>query len=78
METVSGNINQAQLQQRANALQSQKKGVKKELKSIQAIGIPNLQSGIPILFSVMTLEMSLLCRGKKLFKENHTCPNTNT
>ncbi|MCP1461948.1 phage protein D [Bacillus amyloliquefaciens] len=52
METVSGNINQAQLQQRANVLQSQKKGVKKELKSIQAIGIPDLQSGLPVYISI--------------------------
>lgn len=52
VETVSDNINQAQLQQRANVLQSQKKGVKKELKSIQAIGIPDLQSGLPVYISI--------------------------
>ncbi|MDI6562639.1 XkdQ/YqbQ family protein [Bacillus altitudinis] len=48
VERVSGEINQAQLQKRADVRLSQKKGVKKELKSIQALGIPELQSGMPI------------------------------
>ncbi|UDB47299.1 XkdQ/YqbQ family protein [Bacillus safensis] len=48
VERVSGEINQAQLQKRADVRLSQKKGVKKELKSIQALGIPGLQSGMPI------------------------------
>ncbi|TDO13253.1 hypothetical protein DFO69_1697 [Bacillus subtilis] len=52
VETVSYNINQAQLQQRAKVKQAQKKGVKKELKSIQAIGIPDLQSGLPVYISI--------------------------
>ncbi|KIN52425.1 XkdQ/YqbQ family protein [Bacillus subtilis] len=52
VETVSDNINQAQLQQRAKVKQAQKKGVKKELKSIQAIGIPDLQSGLPVYISI--------------------------
>ncbi|WP_024122154.1 XkdQ/YqbQ family protein [Bacillus halotolerans] len=51
-ETVSDNINQAQLQQRAKVKQAQKKGVKKELKSIQAIGILDLQSGLPVYISI--------------------------
>ncbi|MED1024603.1 phage portal protein [Bacillus licheniformis] len=52
VETVSDNINQAQLQERAKVRQSQKKGVKKELKSIQALGIPDLQSGMPVYISI--------------------------
>lgn len=48
VERVSGEINQAQLQKRADVLLAQKKGVKKELKSIQALGIPSLQSGMPV------------------------------
>gem|GEM_PF-507762 len=48
VERVSGEINQAQLQKRADVRLSQKKGVKKELKSIQALGIPGLQSGMPV------------------------------
>lgn len=52
VETVSDNINQAQLQERAKVKQAQKKGVKKELKSIQAIGIPDLQSGLPVYISI--------------------------
>ncbi|QHZ46380.1 XkdQ/YqbQ family protein [Bacillus sp. NSP9.1] len=52
VETVSDNINQAQLQQRANVRQSQKKGVQKELKGILALGIPDLQSGMPVYISI--------------------------
>ncbi|MGK4098503.1 phage portal protein [Bacillus altitudinis] len=48
VERVSGEINQAQLQKRADVRLAQKKGVKKELKSIQALGIPGLQSGMPV------------------------------
>ncbi|WP_435002796.1 XkdQ/YqbQ family protein [Bacillus atrophaeus] len=52
VETVSDDINQAQLQQRAKVRQAEKKGVKKELKNIQAIGIPDLQSGLPVYISI--------------------------
>ncbi|MFO6495034.1 MULTISPECIES: XkdQ/YqbQ family protein [Bacillus] len=51
-ETVSDDINQAQLRDRAKRLQAEKKGVKKELKSIQAIGIPEIQSGLPVYISI--------------------------
>lgn len=51
-ETVTDEINQAQLQQRANVRLAEKKGVKKELKNIQAIGIPEVQSGLPVYISI--------------------------
>ncbi|MFT0802217.1 phage portal protein [Bacillus swezeyi] len=51
-ETVSDDINQAQLRDRAKRMQAEKKGVKKELKSIQAIGIPEVQSGLPVYISI--------------------------
>ncbi len=51
-ETVTDEINQAQLQQRADVRLAEKKGVKKELKNIQAIGIPEVQSGLPIYISI--------------------------
>ncbi|MCY8720092.1 XkdQ/YqbQ family protein [Bacillus sp. S10C12M] len=51
-ETVTDDINQAQLQQRANVRLSEKKGVKKELKNIQAVGIPEVQSGLPVYISI--------------------------
>ncbi|MDL0428636.1 phage portal protein [Bacillus velezensis] len=51
-ETVSDDINEAQLKQRAKVKQAEKKGVKKELKNIQAIGIPGLESGLPVYISI--------------------------
>lgn len=51
-ETVTDDINQAQLQQRADVRLAEKKGVKKELKNIQAIGIPEVQSGLPVYISI--------------------------
>lgn len=51
-ETVTDEINQAQLQQRADVRLAEKKGVKKELKNIQAIGIPEVQSGLPVFISI--------------------------
>lgn len=51
-ETVTDEINQAQLQQRADVRLAEKKGVKKELKNIQAIGIPEVQSGLPVYISI--------------------------
>lgn len=51
-ETVTDDINQAQLQQRADVRLSEKKGVKKELKNIQAVGIPEVQSGLPVYISI--------------------------
>ncbi|KYG33890.1 hypothetical protein [Alkalihalobacillus trypoxylicola] len=47
-ETVTEDLNQAQLQQRANVRQSQRRGVKRKLSSIQAIGIDEVQSGLPV------------------------------
>ncbi|MCY7747917.1 phage portal protein [Bacillus inaquosorum] len=51
-ETVTDDINQAQLQQRADVRLAEKKGVKKELKNIQAVGIPEVQSGLPVFISI--------------------------
>ncbi|OWV37380.1 phage portal protein [Bacillus spizizenii] len=51
-ETVTDDINQAQLQQRADVRLAGKKGVKKELKNIQAVGIPEVQSGLPVYISI--------------------------
>ncbi|MEG7354671.1 phage portal protein [Bacillus inaquosorum] len=51
-ETVTDDINQAQLQQRADVRLAEKKGVKKELKNIQAVGIPVVQSGLPVYISI--------------------------
>lgn len=51
-ETVTDEINQAQLQQRADVRLAEKKGVKKELKNIQAVGIPEVQSGLPVYISI--------------------------
>ncbi|MEC1547384.1 phage portal protein [Bacillus rugosus] len=51
-ETVTDDINQAQLQQRADVRLAEKKGVKKELKNIQAVGIPEIQSGLPVYISI--------------------------
>lgn len=51
-ETVTDDINQAQLQQRADVRLTEKKGVKKELKNIQAVGIPEVQSGLPVYISI--------------------------
>ncbi|RJS52263.1 phage portal protein [Bacillus subtilis] len=51
-ETVTDDINQAQLQQRADVSLAEKKGVKKELKNIQAVGIPEVQSGLPVYISI--------------------------
>ncbi|AFI27927.1 MULTISPECIES: XkdQ/YqbQ family protein [Bacillus] len=51
-ETVTDDINQAQLQQRADVRLAEKKGVKKELKNIQAVGIPEVQSGLPVYISI--------------------------
>ncbi|MGF7533549.1 phage portal protein [Bacillus mexicanus] len=51
-ETVTDDINQAQLQRRADVRLAEKKGVKKELKNIQAIGIPEVQSGLPVYISI--------------------------
>ncbi|MHA6488018.1 XkdQ/YqbQ family protein [Bacillus cabrialesii] len=51
-ETVTDDINQAQLQQRADVRIAEKKGVKKELKNIQAVGIPEVQSGLPVYISI--------------------------
>lgn len=52
VETVTGQINQPQLQKRAKVRLAEKKGVKQELKSIQALGIPELQSGLPIYLKI--------------------------
>lgn len=51
-ETVSDDINEAQLRDRAKKIQAEKKGVKKELKSVQALGIPEVQSGLPVYISI--------------------------
>ncbi|OEI73864.1 phage portal protein [Bacillus subtilis] len=51
-ETVTDDINQAQLQQRADVRLAEKKDVKKELKNIQAVGIPEVQSGLPVYISI--------------------------
>ncbi|ARV44574.1 phage portal protein [Bacillus subtilis] len=51
-ETVTDDINQAQLQQRADVRLAEKKGVKKELKNIQAVGLPEVQSGLPVYISI--------------------------
>ncbi|MFH0345307.1 phage portal protein [Bacillus vallismortis] len=51
-ETVTDDINQAQLQQRADVRLAEKKGVKKELKNIQAVGIPEVRSGLPVYISI--------------------------
>lgn len=51
-ETVTDDINQAQLQQRADVRLAEKKGVKKEPKNIQAVGIPEVQSGLPVYISI--------------------------
>lgn len=51
-ETVTDDINKAQLQQRADVRLAEKKGVKKELKNIQAVGIPVVQSGLPVYISI--------------------------
>ncbi|NTU28000.1 phage portal protein [Bacillus tequilensis] len=51
-ETVTDDINQAQLQRRADVRLAEKKGVKKELKNIQAVGIPEVQSGLPVYISI--------------------------
>lgn len=51
-ETVTDDINEAQLQQRADVRLAEKKGVKKELKNIQAVGIPEVQSGLPVYISI--------------------------
>lgn len=51
-ETVTDDINQAQLQQRADVRLAEKKGVKKELKNIQAVGIQEVQSGLPVYISI--------------------------
>lgn len=51
-ETVTDDINQAQLKQRADVRLAEKKGVKKELKNIQAVGIPEVQSGLPVYISI--------------------------
>ncbi|MBL4976091.1 XkdQ/YqbQ family protein [Bacillus halotolerans] len=56
-ETVTDEINQAQLQQRADVRLAEKKGVKKELKNIQAIGIPEVQSGLPVYISIPEAEI---------------------
>ncbi|KOA79113.1 MULTISPECIES: hypothetical protein [Bacillus] len=52
VETVTGQINQPQLQKRAKVRLAEKKGVKQEVKSIQALGIPELQSGLPIYLKI--------------------------
>ncbi|KKK11613.1 MULTISPECIES: XkdQ/YqbQ family protein [Bacillus] len=52
VETVTGQINQPQLQKRAKVRLVEKKGVKQEVKSIQALGIPELQSGLPIYLKI--------------------------
>ncbi|MGE6629826.1 XkdQ/YqbQ family protein [Bacillus sp. NPDC077027] len=52
VETISGNINQAQLQKRAKVRLAERKGVKKNVKSIQALGIPELQSGLPVYMKI--------------------------
>ncbi|MCY7453478.1 phage portal protein [Bacillus altitudinis] len=52
VETVTGQINQPQLQKRAKERLAEKKGVKQEVKSIQALGIPELQSGLPIYLKI--------------------------
>lgn len=46
-EKVSGEINQAQLNDRANKTLASKKGIKRKL-DISAIGIPDLVSGMPV------------------------------
>ncbi len=46
-EKVSGEINQAQLNERARMILTNKKGVKKVL-SIDALGVPELVSGMPV------------------------------
>ncbi|MCY8424568.1 phage portal protein [Bacillus vallismortis] len=51
-ETVTEDINQAQLQQRADVRLAEKMGVKKELKNIQAVGIPEVRSGLPVYISI--------------------------
>ncbi|MCO4851185.1 XkdQ/YqbQ family protein [Bacillus vallismortis] len=51
-ETVTDDINKAQLQQRADVRLAEKKGVKKELKNIQAVGIPEVRSGLPVYISI--------------------------
>lgn len=52
VETVTGQINQPRLQKRAKVRLAEKKGVKQEVKSIQALGIPELQSGLPIYLKI--------------------------
>ena len=57
VETVTDELNQAQLQQRANVRQSQMKGVKSKLDSVQAVGIPDLQSGLPVHIRISELNI---------------------
>lgn len=47
-ESVTDDINSGQLQERANNLQKEKKGVQEELSGIKALGITDAVSGMPI------------------------------
>ena len=59
VETVTGQINQPQLQ-KERKYASLKKGVKQEVKSIQALGIPELQSGLPIYLKIPEINIKNL------------------
>ncbi|TES56192.1 phage portal protein [Halalkalibacterium halodurans] len=47
-ETVTDDLNQAQLKRRADNKQKELKGVQRKLNGVQAIGIPDVTSGLPV------------------------------
>ncbi|MBX0319746.1 XkdQ/YqbQ family protein [Shouchella clausii] len=57
-ENVSDDLNQAQLQRRADNKQKELKGVKKKLSGVQAVGIPDVTSGLPVRIVIKDLNIN--------------------
>lgn len=59
VETVTGQINQP-YRKESQSTAGREKGVKQEVKSIQALGIPEPQSGLPIYLKIPEINVKKL------------------
>jgi len=57
-ESVSDDLNQAQLQRRADNKQRELRGVQKKLQGIQVVGIPDVTSGMPVSVKIPEIKLN--------------------
>lgn len=57
-ESVSDDLNQAQLQRRADNKQRELRGVQKKIQGIQVVGIPDVTSGMPVSVKISEIKLN--------------------